>query len=67
MAGMLIDSLLRCTCSVMTRVRQSVVGVVISCHFFLHESADAEKHATIGQIKGQCTCMHFKRALDIYK
>ena len=35
----------------------SVVGVVI---FFLHDPADAEKHAKV-YVDGQCTRMHFKR------
>ena len=42
-------------CSVMTRVRQSVVGVVIFSHFFLHET----NLQNLVNIDGQCTCMHF--------
>ena len=38
----------------MTRVMQSVVGVVIYSHVFLNDSADAEKHAKCCQIDGQC-------------
>ena len=34
----------------MTRVKQSVVGVVIFfSHVFLHDLADAEEHAKFGQ------------------
>ena len=33
----------------MSRVRQSVVGVVISSNFFENDPADAEKHAKLGQ------------------
>ena len=44
----------------MTHVRQSVVGVVIVSHFFLHDPADAEKHANLVNIDGQCTCMHLR-------
>ena len=33
----------------MTHVRQSVVGVVIYSHFFLHDPVNAEKRAQFGQ------------------
>ena len=33
----------------MTHVRQSVIGVVMFRHFFLHDLANAEKHAQFGQ------------------
>ena len=41
----------------MTHVRQSVVGVVIFSHFFLHDPANAEKRAKFGQLLGaEQTC-----------
>ena len=33
----------------MMHVRQSVVGVVIFSHFFIHDPADAEKLAQFGK------------------
>ena len=36
----------------MMHVRQSVVGVVIFSHFFLHDPANAEKRAQFGQYLG---------------
>ena len=47
--GILVGSVLWCICSAMTHVRQSVVGVVIFRHFFLHDPANAEKRAQFGQ------------------
>ena len=36
----------------MTHVRQSVVGVVIFRHFFLHDPANTEKRAQFGEYCG---------------
>ena len=36
----------------MTHVRQSVVGVLIFSHFFLHDPADAETGAQFGEYCG---------------
>ena len=41
--------MLRCICSAMTHVKQSVVGIVIFRHFFLHDPANAERRAKFGQ------------------
>ena len=49
------------TCSVMTLVRKSVVGVVIFSYFFLCDPADAENVLNLVNISGQYICMHFKR------
>ena len=38
----LVGSVLWCICSAMTHVRQSVVGIVIFSHFFLHDPTNAE-------------------------
>ena len=47
--GIPIGSVLRCICSAMTHVRQSVVGVVIFSHLFLPDPAVAEKSAQFGK------------------
>ena len=41
----------------MTCIRQSVIGVVIFSHFFLHDPADAKNVIHWVNIDGQCTCI----------